>query len=182
MQPPGNCGHGYPAMVPVQGGQKPQAGHQPALPILACPCGVWQSFLFGSIWKMLLFRERLWGTSFLWRTLVLAALPLSPSVPARCLHCHAPFPHQACPRHPSCPFPCVLTSLGVLPWGPVLQQGLWVLLEPCRCQAEAWPHQGTWATAELPGGAGASQGSGDRGTQGMLCSPAPLHCFPSCSQ
>lgn len=109
--------------------------------------------LFGSIREMLLFGERLWGTSFLLQTLVLAALPLSPSVPARCLQCHAPFPHQACPHHPTCPFPCVLTSLGVLPWGPVLHQGVWVLLEPCRCPTEVWPHQGTWATAELPGGA-----------------------------
>lgn len=50
LLPPGDCGHGYPATVPFLGGQKPQPGHQPALPAPACPCGVWQSRVNCSIW------------------------------------------------------------------------------------------------------------------------------------
>lgn len=172
---PGDCGLGFPALVQILGEQKPQPGHEPALPVPACPCGVWQSG------EMVLFGERLWGTLFLLQPLVLAALPLSPCVPDRCPHCHTPFPHRTCPHQPSCPLPCVLTSLGVLPWVLMLHHGVWVLLDQCRCQTEAWPHQSTWTSAELPGAAGTSQGSGDRGTRDALPSCSP-HRFPSCSQ
>ena len=57
-------------------GQRPPLGQRPALPIPACPCGLWQSG------KIVLFGERPRGPSSLLQPSVVAALP-SPSTRPR---------------------------------------------------------------------------------------------------
>lgn len=57
----------------------------------SCPllsCSVWQ------LEEMVLFWERPRGPSSLLQPSVLAALPLSPHIPARCPFCHLPSPSQ----------------------------------------------------------------------------------------
>lgn len=104
------------------------------------------------------------------------SVPMCPrQVPA--LPCTLSPPDMSSPLLLTCPLPCVLTSLGVLPWGPMLHQGVWALLDLCRCQTEAWPHQAPGPVQSFLEVQAHHRALGTEG-HGMLCPPAP----PTASQ